>query len=105
LYFQHTVNPRFAYLSHNLFIFSEEIDTVEPKPTTMTEKLRKDLLSNYNPYSLPVLHEEHRVAVFMRLTFHHVELVSLKSNMVFDSEEMLYRLQLGHRLTDWKQNE
>ena len=104
MYFQHIVNPRFACLSLKLFIFSEEIDTVEPKPTTMTEKLRKDLLSSYNPYSLPVLHEENRVAVFMRLIFHHVELVSLKPNIVFDSEEMLYRLQLGHRLTDWKQN-
>jgi hypothetical protein len=62
----------------------------------MTEKLRKDLLSSYNPYSLPVLNEEHRVAVFMSLTFHHVELVSLRSNIVYDSEEMLYRLQLGH---------
>jgi hypothetical protein len=61
----------------------------------MTEKLRKDLLSSYNPYSPPVLHEEHRVAVFMRLAFHHVELVSLKSNIVYDSEEILYRLQLG----------
>jgi hypothetical protein len=71
----------------------------------MTEKLRKDLLSSYNPYSLPVLHEEHRVAVFMHLTFHHVLLVSLYPNIVFDSEEMLYRLQMGHRLTDWKQNE
>jgi len=71
----------------------------------MTEKLRKDLLSSYNPYSLPVLDEEHRVAVLMRLTFHHVELVSLKSDIVFGSEEILYRLQLGHRLIEWKQNE
>jgi hypothetical protein len=75
-YFQQTVHPRFACLAENfLLIFSEEIDTAEPKPTTMTEKLRKDLLSNYNPYSLPVLHEGH-VAVFMHLTFHHVQLVS-----------------------------
>jgi len=67
----------------------------------MTEKLRKDLLSSYNPYSLPVLHEEHRVAVSMRLTFHHVQMVSLKSNIVFDSEEMLYGLQLGQRLNKY----
>jgi hypothetical protein len=80
------------YISIYSLIFSEEIDTVEPKPTTMTEKLRKDLLSSYNPYSLPVLHEEHRVAVFMRLTFHHVELVSKKSNIVTTLEEKLYRL-------------
>jgi hypothetical protein len=55
----------------------------------MTEKLRKDMLFSYNPYSLPVLREDHRVAVFMRLMFHHVELVSLKSNIVYDSEAML----------------
>ncbi|KAJ4447965.1 hypothetical protein ANN_09975 [Periplaneta americana] len=53
---------------------TEKIELVEPKPATMTEKLRKDLLSNYNPYALPVLHEDHRVAVFMHLTFHHVRL-------------------------------
>jgi hypothetical protein len=65
-----------VYLIIYLLIFSEEIDIVEPKPTTVTEKLRKDLLYSYSPYLIPVLHEEHHVAVFMRLTFHHVDLVS-----------------------------
>jgi hypothetical protein len=75
-------------------MFSEKIEIVEPKPTTMTEKLRRHLLSNYNPYSLPVLQEDHHVAVFMHLTFHHVKLVS----------EKLYGLKLVYRCTEWKQN-
>ncbi|PNF40554.1 hypothetical protein B7P43_G07971, partial [Cryptotermes secundus] len=63
---------------------SETIEIVEAKPTTMTEKLRKYLLSNYNPYALPVLHEDHRLAVFMHLTFHHVNLDMKRSAFSID---------------------
>nr|QQH14669.1 nicotinic acetylcholine receptor beta 2 subunit [Blattella germanica] len=51
---------------------TEKIEVVEEKPTTMTEKLRKDLLSNYDPYALPLLHADHRIIIFMHLIYHHV---------------------------------
>ncbi|PSN44731.1 hypothetical protein C0J52_20349 [Blattella germanica] len=63
---------------------TEKIEVVEEKPTTMTEKLRKDLLSNYDPYALPLLHADHRIIIFMHLIYHHVTLDVKQSIFTID---------------------
>ena len=53
---------------------------MEEKPTTMVEKIRKDLLINYDPYALPLLDTDHRLSVYIALVCHHVTLVCKQHN-------------------------
>ncbi|XP_063226090.1 acetylcholine receptor subunit alpha-like [Bacillus rossius redtenbacheri] len=51
-------------------------ETSEPVPTKQTtlERLRSDLLTNYDPYSRPVLHEDHYTTVYVRFASRHIQL-------------------------------
>ncbi|KAJ9599851.1 hypothetical protein L9F63_009891 [Diploptera punctata] len=65
---------------------TEKIEVVEEKPRTMTEKLRKDLLTNYDPYAPPLIDLDHRIAVFIALLYHHVTLDVKQSKIIIDGQ-------------------
>nr|CAD7460963.1 unnamed protein product [Timema tahoe] len=56
---------------------------------TLVEKLRRDLLTYYDPYARPVLQEDQRTVVSMQLTCHYVKLNEKKSTLTQWIDEKL----------------